>query len=137
MNPEINILIAEDEENIALALKAILNKALDEPLITTVNNGDSALDAVYKSTYQLIISDWNMPGMTGIDFLTALRSSETTKNIPFLMLTAREDMPSVLSALESGVTGYLAKPFENQVVIDRVKQLLGITPTQPTPGLNK
>jgi len=130
MNSSINILIAEDEGNIALALKTIINKALGGASITIVKNGDSALDAIFKTTYQLIISDWNMPGMTGIDLLTVLRNSETTKNIPFLMITAREDMPSVMSALESGVTGYLTKPFENQIVIDRITQMLGMTAKQ-------
>ena len=126
MYSAINILIAEDEENIALALKTIITKAIGGASITIVKDGDSALDAAFRTTFQLIISDWNMPGMTGINLLTVLRDSETTKNIPFLMVTAREDMPSVMSALESGVTGYLTKPFENQIVIDRITQMLGM-----------
>lgn len=126
MNSGINILIVEDEYNIALALKTIISNALKGVSITIVTNGDNALDEIFKSTFHLIVSDWNMPGMNGMDLLTTLRNSETTKHIPFLMLTGREDMPSVMSALESGVTGYLTKPFENKIVIDRVKQMLGI-----------
>ena len=128
MNTGINILIAEDEKNIALALQAIITKALGNVSITIVKNGESALDAIFKLNFQLIISDWNMPKMTGFDLLSELRSKETTKNIPFLMLTARDDMPSVMSALEGGATGYLTKPFEKQIVIDRINQLLGLSP---------
>lgn len=126
MNSGINILIVEDEYNVALALKTIISNALKSVSITIVTNGDNALDEIFKSTFHLIVSDWNMPEMNGMDLLTTLRNSETTKKIPFLMITGREDMPSVMSALESGVTGYLTKPFENKVVIDRVKQMLGI-----------
>ena len=127
MTTGINILIAEDEKNIAIALDAIINKAFNNVTVTVVNNGARALDAVFESTFQLIISDWNMPEMNGFELLTELRSKATTKDIPFLMLTARDDMPSVMSALEGGVTGYLTKPFEKQSVIDRVNQILGIT----------
>lgn len=126
MNSGINILIVEDEYNVALALKTIISNALKSVSITIVTNGDNALDEIFKSTFHLIVSDWNMPEMNGMDLLTTLRNSETTKKIPFLMITGREDMPSVMSALESGVTGYLTKPFENKIVIDRVKQMLGI-----------
>lgn len=126
MNSGINILIVEDEYNVALALKTIISNALKSVSITIVTNGDNALDEIFKSSFHLIVSDWNMPEMNGMDLLTTLRNSETTKKIPFLMITGREDMPSVMSALESGVTGYLTKPFENKAVIDRVKQMLGI-----------
>jgi len=126
MTNGINILIAEDEENIALALKLIITKAFDGASVEVVSNGEEALDTIFETNFQLIISDWNMPKMTGIDLLTELRRKDTTKNIPFLMLTAREDVSSVMMALESGVTGYLTKPFEMQMVIDRVTQMLGL-----------
>ena len=130
MNTGFNILIAEDEANIALALKTIVSKALVGADITVVTNGKDALNSVYEKDYQLILSDWNMPEMTGIEFLTELRNSQLTKDIPFLMLTARGDKPSVLSALQGGVTGYLTKPFERQDVIDRIQTLLNMPQPQ-------
>jgi len=129
MNSNINILIAEDEENIALALKTIVAKAIIGANITIVTNGKEALDSTFEKDYKLIVSDWNMPEMTGIELLTELRNSESTRDIPFLMLTARGDKPSVVSALQGGVTSYLTKPFEKQNVIDRIQSLLDIANT--------
>lgn len=128
MNTGINILIVEDDKALARMLEEIINKTFKNVSVTIVGNGTNALDAVFKSTFQLVISDWNMPKMNGFELLTELRSKDTTKNIPFLMLTGRDDMPSVMTALEGGVTGYLTKPFENQSVIDRVNKMLGISP---------
>jgi len=124
MSSELNILLAEDEKNIALALKTIVQKATPEASIQVVDNGKKALQATFETDFQLIISDWNMPEMTGLELLTELRNKETTRNIPFLMLTARGDKPSVLSALQGGVTGYLTKPFDKKDVIDRVQNML-------------
>ena len=124
MTTGINILIAEDEDNIALALKTIINKAITDANITVVNNGKKALNATLETSFQIILSDWNMPEMTGIEFLIELRKNAATINTPFLMLTARGDKPSVLSALQGGVTSYLSKPFDKQDVIDRIQSLL-------------
>jgi len=124
MSSELNILLAEDEKNIALALKTIVQKAALGANIQVVDNGKKALEATFETNFQLIISDWNMPEMTGLELLTELRKKETTRNIPFLMLTARGDKPSVLSALKGGVTGYLTKPFDKKDVIDRVQSML-------------
>jgi len=124
MSSELNILIAEDEQNIALALKTIVKKAALGANIDVVSDGQQALDSTFETDYQLIISDWNMPEMTGIELLTELRQKSTTRDIPFLMLTARGDKPSVMSALKGGVTGYLTKPFEKKDVIERVQSML-------------
>lgn len=125
MNTDTRILIAEDDPNIALALKTIVGKAVAGCSITVVHNGREALDAVTETPYRLVISDWNMPAMTGIELLTELRKRESTVNTPFLMLTARGDKASVISALKGGVTEYISKPFDKQNVIDRVQALLG------------
>lgn len=128
MRTGINILIVEDDKALANMIEEIINKTFKNVSVTIVGNGANAIDAVFKSTFQLVISDWNMPEMNGFELLTELRSKDTTKNIPFLMLTGRGDMPSVMTALEGGVTGYLTKPFENQSIIDRINNMLGISP---------
>jgi len=125
MDSSLNILIAEDEANIALALKTVVSKAVPGANITVSNNGREALDAISEKPYQLVISDWNMPLMTGIELLSELRKDESTIDIPFLMLTARGDKSSVITAVQGGVTQYISKPFERQDVIQRVQDLLG------------
>lgn len=124
MSASLKILIAEDEVNIALAIKTIVNKALNGVSITVVNNGIDAYSAVKETNFHLIISDWNMPQMTGLDLLTKLRSREASREIPFLMLTARDDKDSVVSAIKDGVTAYISKPFEKEFIIKKVKELM-------------
>jgi len=124
MSTSLNILIAEDEVNIALAIKTIVKKAFSDVAITVVNNGREAYEAVKKTSFQLIISDWNMPVMTGLDLLTELRNNESSSEIPFLMLTARDDKVSVISAVKGGVTAYIAKPFEKEYLIKKIKELI-------------
>lgn len=131
MNVDINILIAEDEPNIATALKFIVNKAVQDAYVEVVGNGRDALNATMERPYNLIISDWNMPGLTGIDLLTELRKNESTRDIPFLMLTARGDKESVIEAVQGGVTDYVAKPFENKNIINKIHTLLSPPETQP------
>jgi len=120
----INILIAEDEPHIATALQAILARGIRGSIVTVTHDGQAALDALHKSRFHLVISDWNMPKMTGVELLNQIRSNDELKNTPFLMLTARGDKDSIVTAMKSGVTQYIAKPFEKQTVLDKAKVLL-------------
>lgn len=121
---EVNILIAEDEPHIALALAAIMKKGISGAAVEVVNDGEEALNELLNSSFNLIISDWNMPKMTGVELLEKVRATENLKGIPFIMLTARGDKGSVVEALKGGVTDYIAKPFENSAVIEKAISLL-------------
>jgi len=124
MANEVNILIAEDEPHIALALAAIMKKGISGSGVKVVNDGEEALNELLSSSFNLIISDWNMPKMTGVELLEKVRVTENLKGIPFIMLTARGDKGSVVEALKGGVTAYIAKPFENSAVIEKAVSLL-------------
>jgi len=76
----------------------------------------------------MIISDWIMPEMTGIDFLKACKSDETIKGIPFLMVTAEAQKDCIMEAIKSGVDNYIVKPFtpeKLQAAIDKAKTRIG------------
>jgi len=79
----------------------------------TAKDGGDALEVIAKSDppIQLIISDWNMPDVTGLEFLKKLRVQDAHKTTPFLMVTAESDKEQVLAALQAGVTNYVVKPF--------------------------
>ena len=124
MKKNIKILIAEDDAHIALALKVVLRKAIECGITTVVSDGDQALAALNQTTYDLIISDWNMPGKTGMDLLIENRTNKETKNTPFLMLTARTDLSGVKEVLNYDITDYISKPFSNNEVIEKVLNLL-------------
>lgn len=129
------VLIAEDDYAISLAIKTIVASSCDCEL-TIVKDGQSAWQAAQTQELDLIISDWNMPLMTGEELLKNIRSNEKTIDTPFLMLTARSDKDSVLDAIDAGVTEYMHKPFDRQALISKISALLGTEePVNETPGL--
>ena len=124
MKKNIKILIAEDDAHIALALKVVLRKAVECGMTTVVSDGEQAQAALNETNYDLIISDWNMPGKTGMDLLIENRANKETKNTPFLMLTARTELSGVKEVLNHDSTDYISKPFNNDEVIKKVLKLL-------------
>ena len=130
MTAQKKILIAEDDYAISLAIKTILSNAFECELIL-VTDGEAAWQTVQNQDVDLIISDWNMPQMTGEKLLKNLRENDRFINTPFLMLTARSDKDSVLNAINAGVTEYMHKPFDRQILIAKISNLLDIDTTDP------
>lgn len=92
--------------------------------INEADNGISALTKIKADKYDLIVSDWNMPKMTGIDLLKTIRASDTRfKNIPFLMVTAETDKGNVIEAIKSGVSNYIIKPFTPATLQEKLKKV--------------
>jgi len=125
MTKQQNILIAEDDAHIALALKLIVRKAVAGAQVTIVADGRQALEKMQQDSYDLLISDWNMPELTGIELLAELRADDSISDLPFLMLTARTDLASVKEVLKAERADYISKPFGNEEVIEKVLRLVG------------
>lgn len=130
-NAPYNILVVEDDQNVALAIEAILTKGFADSRVIRVSNCRMAMDCLQTDPIKLIISDWNMPSRTGADLLQDVRHSNHTKHIPFLMVTARFDRESVVTAIRNGANDYICKPFEKHSMLTKVGRLLGVTPTLP------
>jgi two-component system chemotaxis response regulator CheY len=79
--------------------------------ITEAEDGQVALSKLSCSEFKLVISDWNMPNMMGIDLLKAVRADDKLKALPFLMVTAEAQKENVLEAAKAGVSNYIVKPF--------------------------
>ncbi len=97
-------------------MRKIVKNVLRQINITDVaeaENGKMALDVLKKNAadFDLIVSDWIMPEMTGIDFLKACKEDEAIRTIPFVMVTAEAQKDSVLEAIKAGVDNYIVKPF--------------------------
>jgi len=122
-----SILIAEDEEHIALALHAIINKAFDCHIINIAEDGQKAWDYLKDHKYDLIVSDWNMPGLTGQQLLDNVRRSSLNKITPFLMLTARADKNSVIQAVQAGANDYISKPYQKDLLTEKIAGLLDLS----------
>ncbi len=125
MNKGLKILVVEDDANIALALTVLLRRAFSPVVVTCVSDGQQATVSLCESDYELIISDWNMPFMTGLELLSFVRTSPKIKQLPFLMLTARTDVGNYSEFSNAGITVCIGKPFDADEFVGKVKQLLG------------
>ncbi len=107
---DLNVLIVDDQPDTLALIKNMMNEA-GISRIFEAGDGRKALDFMDSAfdVVDMIICDWNMPKMTGVELLRQVRS--VYPDIPFLMVTGRGDMDSVVEAKSSGVTGYIVKPF--------------------------
>lgn len=121
---QIKILVVEDEANIALAVKMVVLRAVSDCSVALADDGFEALELLADDSFSLIISDWNMPNMSGIELLNAVRRDERTEHLPFLLLTARNDISGVQTMFDSAITDYVSKPFDNDVLAAKVLTLL-------------
>ena len=92
--------------------------------IQQANDGDVALQLLLKEKFDLLITDWQMPNMSGIELTKAVRSDDQLKSIKILMVTIQPEKDKVAEAISAGVDGYLLKPFTVKVLEDNLKVLL-------------
>ena len=93
--------------------------------IKEASDGRQAYAALQTKHYDLVISDWHMPEMEGIELLKKVRSNERLKNTPFIMLTSDVTTENVKQAIAAGVDEYLTKPFRNDALLEKVLRLFG------------
>ena len=93
--------------------------------VIEAENGQRALEKLRTEAYDLVISDWNMPGMDGLELLSWVRSDPQLKELPFLMVTVRASKEDVLSAISAGVSSYLVKPFTPEALKEQIRKILG------------
>jgi two-component system, chemotaxis family, chemotaxis protein CheY len=127
MNPLLRILIVDDMPAVRSILKNMLLE-LGFQRIEEAESGDSAWelvrDAARNATdaYGLLIADWNMPGMSGVELLRAIRSFAPSRDLPFIIVTAQGGSDHLTEAVRAGVTDYLVKPFNGE----QLGQKLGV-----------
>lgn len=116
------IFIVEDEPSIVQLVKYNLEKENFKVLVS--NNGEEGLQEIKKTEPDLILLDWMLPDLSGIDICKALRKDTKFKNVPIIMLTARSQEEDKVLGLNVGADDYLPKPFSNLELIARVNALL-------------
>lgn len=124
MSDSLKALIVDDDVNIALALKLIINSNFSCERVDTAVDGLEAWEKLQAEDYNLVISDWNMPRMDGNQLLKKMKEHDRTKKIAFLMVTVRKDVTSVASAVQAGVTDYIIKPFDKAVLLQKIEKLV-------------
>ena len=117
-----NILIVEDEESILELIAINLHQARFNPIRSL--NAEYAETLIREALPDLIILDWMLPGMSGVEFAKRVRGNPNTKNIPIIMLTAKSDESNKLKGLDTGADDYMTKPFSPKELIARIKAVL-------------
>jgi two-component system chemotaxis response regulator CheY len=123
MDTSIKILIVDDFATMRRILKNIL-KQIGFKNILEADDGTTALDVLDKQPVDLIISDWNMPKMTGLELLKSVRANDRYKKTPFLMVTAEAQKQNVIEAVQAGVSNYVVKPFTAEAISEKLAKIL-------------
>lgn len=121
-SPEIRILIVDDSKTLRNLLKGILEHA-GFVNVTAADCGETAWDILEQMKMDLVITDWTMPQMTGLDLLIKIRQSSTHQTTPVILLTINTEKEYVEKALRAGASNYIAKPFDAGVIIKKINMV--------------
>ncbi len=124
MDLNMNVLVVDDFSTMRRILKNIL-KELGFANISEADNGKNALKELKKNEYGLVLCDWNMPEMSGLELLAAVRGDETLKGTPFVMVTAEAQKENILEAVKAGVSSYVVKPFTAETIGGKLEKVFG------------
>ena len=124
VNKSMAILIVDDYKTMLRIIRNLLNQ-LGFTNIDEATSGAMALAKMKERSYQLIISDWNMEPMNGIELLKRVRMEEMSKHTPFIMITAESKAENVIAAKEAGVSHYIVKPFNAETLKIKLIHVLG------------
>lgn len=123
INRDMRILVVDDFSTMRRIVKNLL-KELGFSNFTEAEDGVQAWDAVKAAGgFDFIVSDWNMPNMTGIDFLRKVRADARFKDTPFLLITAEAKRSQIFEAAEAGVNGYIVKPFTAATLNEKIQKI--------------
>ena len=122
LTPGAKVLVVEDEEPLALLLR--YNLEAEGYAVDVVHRGDEAEMAIAESTPDLIVLDWMLPGMSGIELCRRLRARAETERLPIIMLTARGEESERVRGLATGADDYIVKPFSVPELLARIRSLL-------------
>lgn len=121
-DPNMKVLIVDDMSTMRRIVKNIL-KQLGFSNMEEAENGQEGLQKLRADKYGFVVSDWNMPVMTGIDMLRAIRADEKLKHIPVLMVTAEAQKENLVEAIQAGVSNYIVKPFTAETMQEKLNKI--------------
>jgi two-component system chemotaxis response regulator CheY len=123
-HPPINVLIVDDYKTMLRIIRNLL-KQIDFENVEEASDGNEALAKLHAGNFGLIISDWNMEPMTGLQLLQAVRADAKLKATPFIMVTAESKTENVIVAKQAGVSNYIVKPFNAETLRSKIQKVLG------------
>ena len=123
VNKNLKILIVDDFATMRKVIRNLLKQGGFENVVEA-EDGVAALKILKSQQVDFIISDWNMPNMSGLELLKAVRSDDELKALPFLMVTAEALKDNVVAAVKAGVSNYIVKPFTAEVLNEKIEKIV-------------
>ena len=124
MSKDMKFLVVDDYSTMRRIVKNLLHD-LGYANVAEADDGKTALPLLQNGSFDFLITDWNMPGMPGLDLLKAVRSDDKLKKLPVLMLTAEAKREQIVEAAQAGVSGYVIKPFTAVTLKEKIDKILG------------
>ena len=119
-----NVLIVDDYKTMLRIIRNLL-KQIDFNNVEEASDGGEALGKLRAGAFGLVISDWNMLPMTGLQLLQEVRADARLKSTPFIMITAESKTENVVAAKQAGVSNYIVKPFNAETLREKIEKVLG------------
>ena len=124
MNKDIKFLVVDDFSTMRRIIKNLLHD-LGYANVTEADDGKTAFPMLRAGNFDFLVTDWNMPGMPGIDLLKAVRADPKLAKLPVLMLTAEAKREQIIEAAQAGVNGYVIKPFTAVTLKEKLDKIFG------------
>ena len=122
MDKQMKILVVDDFSTMRRIIKNLL-RDLGFTNTAEADDGKTALPMLRGGGFDFLVTDWNMPGMTGIELLKAVRADDKLKSLPVLMVTAEAKRDQIVEAAQSGVNGYVVKPFTAAALKEKIEKI--------------
>ncbi|MFC1684908.1 chemotaxis response regulator CheY [Pseudomonadota bacterium] len=122
MDKNMKILVVDDFSTMRRIIKNLL-RDLGFTNVQEADDGTTALPMLQAGDFDFLVSDWNMPGMTGIDLLRAVRADPKLAALPVLLVTAESKREQIVEAAEAGVNGYVVKPFTAGTLQEKISKI--------------
>ena len=123
IDKSLNVLIVDDYKTMLRIIRNLL-KQIDINNVEEACDGTEALSRLRRGNFDLIISDWNMAPMTGLQLLQEVRADARLKSLPFIMITAESKTENVVAAKQAGVSNYIVKPFNAETLKGKIEMVL-------------
>jgi two-component system chemotaxis response regulator CheY len=125
LNPDMNVLVVDDAATMRRIVRSLLRE-LGIKNVREAENGEMAFEDLKREKVDLVVSDWAMPKMTGIELLRAIRQDESLKEIPVLMVTAESKKENIMEAVQAGVNNYIVKPFNSKTLEEKLNKIFKV-----------
>ena len=123
MSKDMKFLVVDDYSTMRRIVKNLLHD-LGYTQVQEADDGNTALPMLKAGNFDFLITDWNMPGMPGLELLRAVRSDDRLSKLPVLMLTAEAKREQIVEAAQAGVNGYVIKPFTAATLKEKIDKIL-------------